>query len=345
MNLNFEEAISRTAEETSFCGVVDVCSEERSFRKVWGFRDRANRIKNIADTRFGIASGTKGFTALGIASLIEEGKFARETKASSLLGDRFPDLHPSITIEQLLAHTSGVGDHYDEDEIKEGVDDFVLSIPVQNLESPFDYLPLLRERTQKFIPGRKACYSNGGYVVLAMIIELVGRVPFHRYIEDRIFHRAGMTRSGFFRSDNLPENTAMGYLVGKEKFKTNVFNLPVIGSGDGGAYSSLEDMKLFWQSLLSFKIVGKATLEPMVKAQNRFENRDYGLGFWIENEGNFIALEGYDAGVSFYSAASRDLGKVFTVISNDRSGAWPILKTIKKELFQQGRVLNVANAP
>jgi len=345
MNETLEAKIDAEALESSFSGVVEVVSRKNSFRKAWGLRDRADLIKNEVETRFGIASGTKGFTALGIASLIEEGKIGMETSVLSLLGDRFPELHSSITVGHLLAHTSGIGDHYDEDEIEGGVDDFILSIPVQDLVSPFDYIPLLRGRTQKFAPGEKASYSNGGYVVLAMIIELVSGTPFQRYIEDRIFYRAGMTHSGFFRSDNLPENTALGYLVGKGEFETNLFNLPVIGSGDGGAYSNLKDMKLFWQSLLSFQIVDEATLQPMIKAQNRFESTDYGFGFWIEDEWNFVALEGYDAGVSFYSASSKDLETQFTVISNDRSGAWPILTVLKQEIFQQGRALNDANAP
>lgn len=335
MNCDLTTKVDAEAQKSSFSGVVEVVSQNCSFRKSWGYRDRANQLENNTDTRFGIASGTKGFTALAVASLIEEGKFGLKTKAVSLLGDCFPELHSSITIEQLLAHTSGVGDHYDEDEIKEGVDDFILSIPVQDLVSPFDYLPLLRERSQKFAPGEKACYSNAGYVVLAMLIESISGIPFQRYIEERVFHRAEMTNSGFFRSDNLPQNVALGYLVGKEEFKTNVFNLPVIGSGDGGAYSNLQDMKLFWQNLLSFRIVGKAILEPMIEKQNSFESSDYGFGFWIEDEGRFVALEGYDAGVSFYSATSRNLETQFTVISNDRSGAWPILKVIKDEVFQQ----------
>ena len=335
MNSLLEETINGLAGETSFSGVVDVSSEQSSFSKARGYRNRADQLPIETDTRFGIASGTKGFTALGIAGLIEDEKLGMKTTAVSLLGDRFPKLHPNITIEQLLAHTSGVGDHYDEDEIQEGVDDFILSIPVQNLVSPFDYLPLLLDLPQKFSPGEKACYSNGGYVILAMIIESVSRQPFHQYIEERIFRRSGMKNSGFFRSDNLPGNTALGYLVGKQPFRTNIFNLPVIGSGDGGAYSTIDDMRIFWRNLLAFEIIGPKVLQPMIGAQNKLENTYYGYGFWIENGGNFIALEGYDAGVSFYSATSRDSETVFTVISNDRSGAWPIVEVIKKELFQQ----------
>ncbi|MCH2156099.1 MAG: beta-lactamase family protein [Opitutales bacterium] len=333
MGIDIAASLDIKARETSFSGVVEVVSAECSFRKSLGYRDRANKLKIDCDTRFGTASGTKGFTALAVASLVESGEIRMDTKAVSILADRFPELHPDITIQQLLAHTSGVGDHYDEELIQGGVDDFFLSIPVQDLVSPFDYLPLLRERPQKFAPGDRACYSNGGYVLLAMIIESVSGMDFQRYVEERVFHPSGMRCSGFFRSDDLPENAALGYLAGENDSRTNALNLPVIGSGDGGAYSCLEDMKSFWRSLLSLKIVTKPTLDQMIQPRNRIENSDYGLGFWIEAGGNFITLEGYDAGVSFYSGCSRDLKTQFTVISNDRLGAWPIVKALKKSLL------------
>lgn len=143
-----------------------------------------------------------------------------------------------------------------------------------------------------------------------------------------------MTSSGFFRSDCLPKNTALGYLEKKNRSVTNVFNLPVIGSGDGGAYSNLKDMKSFWKALLNHQIVSKKTLQSMIQKQNKLGGTEYGYGFWTEAESKLIALEGYDAGVSFYSATTLDSRMMFTVISNNREGAWPILKMIKKELLQ-----------
>ena len=321
--------ISTAAQETSFSGVVEVVSKQETYCEAWGFRDRVNAIPNLVTTRFGIASGTKGFTALGIATLIEAGEIKLETTAVSILGPSFDWLHPQITIANLWAHTSGMGDHYDEDEIQTGVDDFFLAVPVQNLVSPFDYLPLLKDKPQKFPPGEQAVYSNGGYVVLAMIIEVLAKQSFQQFIHTHVLEKAGMADSGFFRSDALPANTALGYLADSKPLKTNLFNLPVVGSGDGGMYSTLEDMSRFWERLLSFQIVGREVLEPLVAVQNRIEGAAYGFGFWLEDDGDLIALEGYDAGVSFYSAAARNGEIQYTVISNDRLGAWPIVKVIQ----------------
>jgi len=341
---DIREQIHEEAQETNFSGVISVHLRGQVYKAAFGYRDRANQAPNTTETRFGIASGTKGFTALGIASLIEEGKIEMKSSASDLVGDRFPELHPDITIEHLLAHTSGVGDHYDEDEMEGSIDDFVLSIPVQDLVSPFDYLPLLRDRPQKFEPGEKSSYSNAGYVILAMVIESVSGQSFQQYIENRIFRHVGMGSSGFYRADDLPENTALGYLVERGENKTNIYNLPIVGSGDGGAYCNLDDLKLFWQNLLDFKIVKKSSLLPMIRERNRIDKTGSGLGFWIEDEGNFIALEGYDAGVSFYSSASRDSEISYTVISNDRSGAWPLLKIIKRVLLQRGASHNAGKS-
>ncbi len=328
-----ENSLRAKANETAFSGVVEVETEAESFQAAWGWRDRVNALPNTTSTRFAIASGTKGFTALGAMTLIEAGKLTLQTTAASILGRVFPELDERMTMEHLLAHTSGVGDHFDEEEIQDSVDEYLLSIPVQDLVSPFDYLPLLKEKPQKFPPGEKACYSNGGYVLLAMIIEQVSGQSFHDYLAEQVFQKAGMKRSGFFRSDSLPENTALGYLGSKHDLKTNLFTLPVIGSGDGGAYSTLDDMKSFWRHLLSYQIISQQALSPMIRMQNQIEDEFYGQGFWIVDQGRLIALEGYDAGVSFHSSTSLDEKIRFTVISNDRLGAWPLVELIQKSLL------------
>ncbi len=330
-----KEQIRSKAAEVEFSGAVSVWSGEQVYEEAFGLRDRANELPVTNETRFGIASGTKGFTALAIGILIEEERLKLDTRVRSILEDRIENLHPEITVQQLLEHTSGIGDHYDEEEIGDGVDDFLLSIPVQNLYSPFDYVPLLEEKPQKFPPGEKACYSNGGYVTLSMIVETVASIPFHEFVEERIFGVAEMTRSGFFRSDSLPGNTALGYVSDKDRLKTNIFNLPIIGSGDGGAYSTASDIDRFWLNLKSGKILSLRTLAPFVKAQNCIDDDWYGFGFWIDKDLNRIELFGHDAGVSFYSSTSRQFDETFTVISNTSTGAWPLGKLMKNRMLQQ----------
>ena len=89
MGIDIAASLDIKARETSFSGVVEVVSAECSFRKSLGYRDRANKLKIDCDTRFGTASGTKGFTALAVASLVESGEIRMDTKAVSILADRF----------------------------------------------------------------------------------------------------------------------------------------------------------------------------------------------------------------------------------------------------------------
>ena len=69
------------------------------------------------DTRFGIASGTKGLTALAVVSLIEAGSLELSTTARSVLGADLPLIDDAVTIEHLLSHRSGIGDYFDEDAV------------------------------------------------------------------------------------------------------------------------------------------------------------------------------------------------------------------------------------
>jgi CubicO group peptidase (beta-lactamase class C family) len=89
---------------------VDV-SDETPLAGAYGMAHRGLQVPNRLDTRFQIASGTKGFTALMIASLIEQGLLTLDTTARSLLGEDLPLIDDAVTIEHLLAHRSGIGDY------------------------------------------------------------------------------------------------------------------------------------------------------------------------------------------------------------------------------------------
>ena len=330
MNDDLMERLCRKAEETDFSGVISLESNEASIQKAFGHRDRANSLPNTDETRFGLASGTKGFTALGIAALIDAGKFGLDTCARALVGNRISNLHPDITIRQLLSHTSGIGDYFDEEEIGES-DEFVLAIPVQNLVSPLDYIPLLEEKAQKFPPGTASSYSNSGYIVLAIVIEVVASTPYQKFIEDAVFAKAQMNQSGFFRSDCLPANTALGYISDQERLRTNIFHLPVVGGGDGGAYSTAEDMGRFWKALKASRIVPIQTLAPFLQPQSIVDNQRYGYGFWLDDKLDHIKLVGMDAGVSFFSSTAPAKDESITIMSNTSTGAWPLVSLIRAE--------------
>jgi CubicO group peptidase (beta-lactamase class C family) len=106
------ETVDALAGEHDFSGVVSVDrGGDVEFVRACGLAHRAHQIPNTPDTRFAIASGAKGLTALAVVSLVERDLLDPSTTARSLLGDDLPLIDDAVTVEQLLAHRSGIGDY------------------------------------------------------------------------------------------------------------------------------------------------------------------------------------------------------------------------------------------
>src|SRR5438034_7908570 len=109
------KTLNTSIEEHAFSGVISIRREDSVlYERAAGYADRSNQIANTLDTRFGIASGTKFFTALAIGKLIAAQKLAFDTKLKDCVALNFPLYAPEITIRHLLTHTSGVPDYLDE---------------------------------------------------------------------------------------------------------------------------------------------------------------------------------------------------------------------------------------
>jgi CubicO group peptidase (beta-lactamase class C family) len=328
------DAVDTTAERTGFSGVVRVDRpDETPFAKAYGLADRAHEIANTIDTRFALASGAKGFTALTVMSLIEEGALGRTSTARSVLGDDLPLIDDAVTVEHLLANRSGIGDYLDEHAVTDITDYYVMPVPVHELATTEDFLAALDGHETVSEPGERFAYNNGGFVVLALIAERTSGTPFHELVRERVCERAGMGHTGFLRSDELPGDAALGYLTA-DGHRTNVFHLPVRGNGDGGIYSTAADMHAFWQALFAGAIISGDLVAEMVRPRSDWpeESRRYGLGFHVHATSDVVWLEGYDAGVSFSSTYDPTHDTTDTVISNWSDGAWPIV-TLLDELL------------
>jgi CubicO group peptidase (beta-lactamase class C family) len=328
-----ERAVDALAEQTAFCGVVRV---ERSagieLEKAYGLADRAHAVPNAVGTQFAIASGSKGLTALAVAALIEVGLLALSTPARSVLGADLPLVREDVTVEHLLAHRSGIGDYLDES-AGHDINDYVMSVPVHELATTERYLRVLDGRPTVFPPGERFAYCNSGYVLLALIAERVSGVPFHDLVRQRVCEPAGMRDTAFLLSDELPGRAARGYLAA-EGLTTNVFHLPVRGSGDGGAYSTAADISALWSAFFDGRIVSVEWVAAMTRPQGDAPggSRPYGLGFWLETGCPVVRLSGHDAGVSFRSTHDPRSATTRTVISNTSTGAWPISRLLDELL-------------
>jgi CubicO group peptidase (beta-lactamase class C family) len=323
------ESIERVARESGFSGALRVDrGDEVVFAKAYGLADRAHAIENTLDTRFGIASGTKGLTALAVVRLIEDGSLDWSTTARSILGSDLPLVDDAVTVEQLLAHRSGIGDYFDE-EVHPSVTEHVLPVPVHRLGSTEDYLAVLDGHPQKFPPGERFSYCNSGYVVLALVAKRASGSPFPDLVRTLVCEPGGMRRTGFLRSDELPGDAALGYLSA-EGLRTNVLHLPVRGSGDGGISSTVADIRSLWSALFEGRIVSPASVERMTSPVSDVasESKRYGLGFWLAAAGPVVILEGYDAGVSFRTIHDPGTRTTATVVSNWTDGAWPLARLL-----------------
>lgn len=331
--------IDAVARESGFCGVVRVDIGDERVRAAYGLADRATGRANTPTTRFAIASGSKALTALMIVRLVEQGVLRYDTTARELLGTDLPLIADDVTVEHLLAHRSGIGDYLDEDEI-EDMAEVVPPVPVDRLDVTDAFLPWLDGHPTAFPAGERFAYCNGGYVVLALLAERATGRTFHDVVDELVIAPAGLRNTAYLRSDALPPDTALGYLHaddGADRLVTNTHILPVRGNGDGGAYTTVDDVHDLWHALFAGRIVSNASVAEMTRPRSDVDDgdvprrRSYGLGFWIQPAGH-IVLVGADAGVSFKSLHCPERELTYTVISNQSDAAWPVTGMLNAEL-------------
>lgn len=336
MKMTMLNKVTAVMDEVDFSGTVlvkrnnDVLQQQSS-----GYANRADWILNNVETRFGIASGCKIFTAVAICQLVEKGQLSFESKLSEILDIPFTRFDEEITIHHLLTHTAGIPDYFDE-EVMEDFADLWVNQPMYLMRNGRDFLPLFQHEPMKLAVGERFHYNNAGYILLGLIVEQVSGRHFDEYVTEKIFNRAGMEHSGYFELDALPSNTALGYIEKEDgSWKTNIYSVPVKGGADGGAFVTVEDMHRFWQALMKFELLGEAMtqqlLTPYIHTDEDFD-RFYGYGVWIDKKEDCISkyhVMGYDPGVSFHSAFYPESGLVSVVCSNKSEGAFNVFKEIE----------------
>jgi CubicO group peptidase (beta-lactamase class C family) len=322
------EEILEKAKEIDFFGFISIFKGNKGiFNKAYGYRDINNNIQNNLNTRFGIASGTKLFTALGIGTLIDQNKIGFDTEIGEIFSEPISFIEKKATIKHLLIHTSGTYDYYDEELITDS-ENFFTEIPWYALETPTDYLPLFTNKEMKYKPNDGVSYSNGGYILLGIIIERISNRIFRDYIKENVLDAAEMTDSGFYAFNNLPKNTAFGY---KKDRTTNIYNLPIRGGSDGGLYATTASLKKFWNHLFSYKVISEQLLNEFISPHvEMWQGVDYGYGIYIieVNKKHIYFIAGGDAGVGFHSRYLPAEDLVINILSNKTDGESEIVGVI-----------------
>lgn len=204
------------------------------------------------ETNFRLASITKQFTALCVMMLEERGQVTYETTLDTIFPE-MPDYARRITVRHLLQHNSGLIDY-------ESLIPDTASVQVHDS----DVLEMMIKQTDStyFEPGSSYSYSNTGYAVLAMLIEEVSGITFPEFLKLNIFEPLGMDNTvAFVNGVNSVPHRAMGYTVAPDSTEFSDQSLTSAVLGDGGIYSSIDDLYLWDQALYTEKLVSFESLQ------------------------------------------------------------------------------------
>jgi CubicO group peptidase (beta-lactamase class C family) len=244
------EFLETQAGADEFSGAVLVARNGRVlFHEAYGYADRDKKIPNKKDTKFNLGSINKSFTRAAILQLEKQGKLRLDDRIEKFLPD-YPNREAAqkVTIRHLLDMTSGIGDffgrRYD-------------ATPKEKIRTLQDYLPLFADLPLEFEPGSSNRYSNGGYIVLGLIIEKASGMDYYSYVRDNIFKPCGMLDTDSYARDAAIPNLAFGYTQEGRPNGTRMLNhatLPGRGSSAGGGYSTAQDMLKYVTALKEGKI-------------------------------------------------------------------------------------------
>ena len=244
------------------------------FQKCYGLANIEKNLLVTGNTNFRLASVTKQFTAMSILMLIERGKLKLETTLKDIFPD-FPEYGNNITIKNLLQHTSGLIDY--EDLIPDTARVQVKDKDVLEL--------LIKTDSTYFQPGSQHRYSNTGYALLALTVEIISGKSFRDFLRDNIFQPLEMNNTLAFENNiNKVPNRAYGYSIKNNVVELTDQSITSAVLGDGGIYSSLTDLYKWDQALYTEKLIDKKYLDESWTRGKTNNGIDfpYGYGWRLE---------------------------------------------------------------
>lgn len=316
-----QDIVNKFHKKGEFNGMVLVAKNDSLiYNSALGYGDfEHKKILNI-NTSFYIASLSKPFTATAIILLQQKGLLSFDDKASKYLPE-LPDYAKNITIRQLLTHTSGIRDYEN-----------ILTKKELKNQDVINWLQ--KQKSLQFSAGSKFEYSNSGYIILSLLVEKISGQSYSQFLNENIFVPLKMTNTKVYEeSMSVIKNKALGY--NRQKQPDDYSQLT---TGDGGIYSTVNDLYKFDRALRNFSLINKDNTSlmytPFKLSDGRFSK--YGFGWHIDDtENNKIAS--HTGGLNGFRALFwRDLKNNKTIIALTNQGdAFPLndfLNDMKKSL-------------
>lgn len=313
--------IDRLVADEDLSGSILIAREDQPIlERTFGYADALRTRPVSTDTRFNLASGNKMFTALAVASLVEEGRLDYEATLGRFFPDfPDPDFADHVTVGHLLSHTSGIGDYWTQE----------YEAAWDEIDALDELLPFVYAAGTSFEPGTRFEYSNSNFLLAGLIIERVTGQNYFDFVRDRIYEPLGMAHSGSFVRASQNGSLAEP-LVRDEDDGWTAADQPLRGSSAGGGYSTARDVLRFVRGLVEGEVVSQATLSTMLRRANQGLDAPmaYGYGFILSNEGGMRSFGhgGTAPGTNFELRYFPSEQLTLVLFSNQDNGAYDDLR-------------------
>jgi CubicO group peptidase (beta-lactamase class C family) len=245
-------------------------------RRGYGLADLEQHDPVTPATDFRLASMTKEFTAAAILALCAAGRLTLEDRVRHWLPE-LPPAADAVTLRELLTHTAGLIDY----------EDLIPADATQQVHDA-DVLRLLaRANRTYFTPGSAYRYSNSGYALLALVVERASGESFAQFLHERIFAPLGMSGTLAYQAgiSEVPRR-AFGYSAAGGAWRRTDQSLTSAVLGDGGVYSSIDDLAKWDAALYDSRLLPQELLQQAFRPATATDDRQvaYGFGWRITGE-------------------------------------------------------------
>ncbi|HEY7981617.1 MAG TPA: serine hydrolase domain-containing protein, partial [Candidatus Eremiobacteraceae bacterium] len=278
---------------------------DRIYEHGYGYRDLGRHIAADVGTVYNIASCTKQFTAAAVMLLQQDGKLKLDDKLSRYL----PEFRhgASITLRELLTHTSGIPDYADLNDLPHHA-------------TARQFVDLVRDAPLDFPPGTQFEYSNTNYVILGMIVEQVSGLSYSAFLSQRIFGPHGMKATSTRVVPESQPDGAIGYTY-DAKIVAASQTPDDLGYGDGTINTSVDDLVKWDSALDGGDVVSAASWRAMTRAPLRSgygPRGGYGFGLDLSTLYGHreVSHEGFNVGFASVNATFPDDDLEIIALSN-----------------------------
>ena len=323
--------LGQLAKTDYFSGVVLIAKDGKTiFSKAYGYANLSDSVPNRLNTRFNLASIGKIFTGMAVIQLVQEGRLSLDAKVGQYLpGYANKAVADSVTIHQLLTHSSGMDNFWEEFD----------KVAKEKYRTVDDYLSLFVNKPLLFKPGTRYLYSNSGYTLLGKIIEQLSGETYFDYVKQHIFLPAKMYDTDALELDNALPHLATGYTMSQEhpgSWKNNTYVNVLKGGPAGGSYATAADLLRFANVVLSNRLLNKENTALYIKGKIRYDKGSYAYGMSTDTLNGHMVFghTGGHFGIANELIICPDLGYTVIILTNGEvENYWEVSNFIKSRLF------------